>query len=57
VLFRSKKYAKIAELNELNYSLRPFNPITTGLDGHDEQIVWGGRGVSNPNKNDDKPND
>ena len=44
----AKKYAKIAKLNELNYSLRPFNPITTGLDEHDEQIVWGGRGVSNP---------
>ena len=53
----AKRYAKIAELNELNYSLRPFNPMTTGLDEHDEQIVWGGRGVSNPNKNDDKPND
>ena len=53
----AQKYAKIAELNELNYSLRPFNPITTGLSGHDEQIVWGGRGVSNPNENADKPND
>lgn len=51
----AKKDAKIVEPDELNYSLRPFNPITTGLQGHDEQIVWGGRGVSNPNENNDKP--
>ncbi len=44
----AKKDAKIAELDELNYSLRPYKPITTGLHGQDEQIVWGGRGVSNP---------
>jgi integrase len=44
----AKKDAKIAELDELNYSLRPYKPIPTGLQGHDKQIVWGGRGVSNP---------
>ena len=54
----AKKYAKIAELNELNYSLRPFNPITMGLHRDDEQDCCGGwERVSNPDENAYSPND
>ena len=43
-----EKVAKNTELHELNYSLRPYNPTNIGLHGHDEQELWGERGVSNP---------
>jgi len=43
-----EKDAKSRELHEHENLLRPYNPINIGLHGHDEQDLWGGRGVSNP---------
>ncbi len=43
-----EKDAKRREPHEQENSLRPYNPINIGLHGHDEQDLWGERGVSNP---------
>ena len=52
-----EKDAKSRELHEQENSLRPYNPINIGLHGHDEQDLWGGRGVSNPEPNSPEPNE
>ena len=50
-----EKVAKLDELHEQKFVLRPYNPIKDGLHEQNDATKKGGRGVSNPTSKPPKP--